>query len=320
MDTASTHEPQLREEKTEFLSADGTTQIHAYIIWPEGQPKAVFQIVHGMAEHISRYRRFAEYLAEAGYVVCGHDQIGHGTSSTPERWGKLPLHNGDRYLVRDIHHLFVEMQERTGDLPAVLFGHSLGSYLVRAYLATYHDKALKAAIICGTGHVDTVASAFANGLAIQMARRKGPDAVSPLLHGMADGSYAKAVKDARTDFDWLSYSKENVDRYIEDPACGFPFSIGGYATVTAITRFVCSPDCFASWEKDLPIFFVAGAEDPVGSCGKGVDHAVQMARDAGMKDVSEHLYAHMRHEILNEEGADEVLRDILVWTKQKLGV
>lgn len=320
MAEAGTHMPQLRKEAFTFPSADGTSTIHAFIVWPESAPKAIFLIVHGMAEHISRYEGFAEYLAEAGYVVAGHDQIGHGESARPERWGKLPLENGDRYLVDDIHRLFAEMQKRAGRLPVALFGHSLGSYLVRAYLASYHDPALRCAIICGTGHVAPAASAFGNALAHQLARTKGPDATTPLLHNMADGSYSKAVKGARTEFDWLSFSQKNVDDYLADPACGFPFSIGGYATVTALTRFVCTPDCFSAWKKDVPVLFIAGAEDPVGSCGKGVETAAQMARDAGVEDVAVRLLSHMRHEILNEDGAADAMRDILVWTKQKLGV
>lgn len=310
----------LRKESLTFPSADGTTQIHAKIVWPEGEPKAIFQIVHGMAEHISRYERFAEYLAHAGYVVCGHDQIGHGESAAPERWGKLPAQGGDKIMVDDIRRMAKEMEKRVPGVPHVLFGHSLGSYLARAYLATYRDPDLKACILSGTGHVPPAASAFMHGLAAQAARRHGEDAYLEMLHSLGDGAYAKQIKNARTDFDWLSYSTENVDAYIADPACGFLFSCGGYATVSAITRFVCSPDCFAKWDKDLPVFFVAGAEDPVGSCGKGVEHAASMARDAGVKDVSVHIYAHMRHEILNETDADDVMRDILVWTKQKVGV
>ena len=77
-----------KKEDFTFLSNDGKTQIHAVRWMPDaGKCKAVLQITHGMIEYIERYDAFASYLASQGYLVVGHDHLGHGASvDTVHRW------------------------------------------------------------------------------------------------------------------------------------------------------------------------------------------------------------------------------------------
>ena len=63
-----------------FPSRDGLTNIHAIEWIPEGEVRAVLQIVHGMVEHIERYDDFANFLASKGIYVTGHSHLGHGKS------------------------------------------------------------------------------------------------------------------------------------------------------------------------------------------------------------------------------------------------
>ena len=305
-------------EPIEFASADTKTTIKGWVWLPEGEPKAVVQITHGMAEHIERYDEFARFLADRGFAVCGHNQIGHGASVTDGRYGCLPEHNGPEVLVADVDTLRHLAQTRFGaDLPYFLFGHSLGSFITRAYIAR-HGLGLAGAIICGTGHVPPATSKAGNMVCHLIARFKGADAVSGLLDGMGVGAYSKAIKDADTPLDWLSYNKENVERYAADPLCGFSFSAGGYATVTALTGEVCTPACFDRTPKELPLLFIAGDGDPVGNMGEGVRTAYQMARDAGSKDAYCIIYEHMRHEILNEDERGRVMEDVANWLEERL--
>lgn len=309
---------EIVREPIAFSSADRTSQIKGWVWLPEGEPKAVVQLTHGMAEHIERYDAFARFLAGRNFAVCGHNQIGHGDSAPASKHGCLPLNGGADILVADVDTLRHLMQTRFGaEKPYFLFGHSLGSFITRAYIAR-HGAGLAGAVICGTGHVPPATSKAGNLVCHLIARIKGADAVSGLLNSMGVGAYAKAIKNAETPLDWLSYNKDNVKRYAADPLCGFAFSAGGYATVTSLTGEVCTPECFERTPHELPLLFIAGDGDPVGNMGEGVRTAFQMARDAGSKDAYCIIYEHMRHEILNEDEAPRVMEDVAAWMEERI--
>jgi alpha-beta hydrolase superfamily lysophospholipase len=306
-------------EPFELASSDGTSTLHGYTWKPEGAPRATVQIVHGMAEHIERYDGFARFLAANGIQVVGHNQIGHGSSSAPEKWGCLPKDNGKEILVEDVQGVrnLANRDQTVAAAPYFVFGHSLGSYITRAYLPR-HGDGLAGAVICGTGNVAPFVSSLGNAVARLVCATKGEDTRSAFIDGMGAGGYGKQIKDARTPLDWLSYNQENVDRYIADEQCGFMFSAGGYATVTSLTREVCTPQSAAGIPKDLPLLYISGAEDPVGDCGKGVEAACDLARNAGVKDVSCTIYDGMRHEILNETDRQRVWNDVLSWLNARI--
>ncbi len=315
----------VRRETIWCDSSDKETRLHGYIWWPEDGvvPHAAVQLVHGMAEHIGRYDEFARYLNKRGFVVFGHDHIGHGESvASKEDWGSLPAADGKEILVNDVHVVRTDALARIsgayGELPPLfLFGHSMGSFVVRAYLAR-HGYGLRGAIICGTGFMPPRTAAAGNMVARTICKLRGEGYHSKLLHNMGVGAYAKDIEDAETDLDWLSHNRENVDRYIDDEACGFMFTAGGYATVTGLMHDVCTPECVSAYPKDLPLLYISGTEDPVGECGEGVSQAADLAHAAGVADVRCRLYAGMRHEILNERGRKVVFDDIIGWMEGHL--
>jgi alpha-beta hydrolase superfamily lysophospholipase len=315
----------IRRYEVEFDSADATSRINASLWWranpldaataPEAivSPKGVVQIVHGMAEHVERYDEFARFLADAGYLVCGHNQIGHGASAPRQQWGCLPARGGRQVLVEDVHSLRRLVSQHVSDgTPHYVFGHSMGSFTTRSYISR-HGDGLAGAVICGTGFVPVAKSRAGRTLARLISRLRGEDYKSKLLHSMADGSYSKAVENARTEFDWLSHNEENVERYIADEACGFMFTAGGYVTLTDLMHEVCTVACVSTYPKDLPLLYIAGTQDPVGECGEGVSKAADLAHGAGVVDVRCRLYAGMRHEILNENGRQVVFDDVVSW-------
>ena len=315
---------EVRREDIEFASSDGSSTIRGYIWWPKGDPTTppagVVQITHGMAEHIGRYDDFARFLARNGYVVAGHDQVGHGMSSPRERWGCIPAANGKAIMVEDVNRLRELVSGRVGkDVPYFVFGHSLGSFITRSYIAR-HGAGLSGAVICGTGFVAPSTSAGGNFAARMLARMKGEDYKSKFLDNLGVGAYAKAIKGAKTQLDWLSYDEGNIERYMADDRCGFMFSAGGYATVTALTKEVCTKECAARVPAKLPLLFIAGDGDPVGSMGAGVRASEKLAKDAGSLDVTCIIYEHMRHEILNESDHQRVYDDVLRWVNAHAGV
>ena len=306
-----------------YVSHDGVSRINAKV-WSaaafgspdtpgEKRPAGVVQIVHGMAEYIDRYDELAAYLVERGFVVCAEDHIGHGhTAQGPSEYGHMPAHGGKDILLGDVHTLRRKVSECYPGVPYVMYGHSMGSFIVRSYLAR-HGDGLAAAVLSGTGNVAAAMSKLGRSLARTLAAVRGERHRSKLIDNMGAGAYGKQIEGARTPLDWLSTDPAVVDAYIADELCGFMFTVGGYATLLDLTAEVVTPECAANVPKDLPLLFVAGDGDPVGEMGKGVRAAAQLYRDAGVAQVDEKIYAGMRHEIHNEFGREQVYDDVATW-------
>lgn len=305
----------MTESTAYFASQDGKTQIRA-LLWQDDlqtAQKGIVQIIHGAAEHIERYRDFAEFLVGEGYVVCGADHVGHGKSVThDEQRGHMPLKGGRDVLVQDTHTLKTLMSERFSGLPYVMFGHSMGSFILREYLTEY-GEGLAAAIISGTGQQSPALSAVGGFVAKLIAATAGAEKRSKLLHNLGLGAYGKQIPDARTDLDWLSTDPATVDAYIADEESGMMFSAGSYVTLTELTGSMVKRTSSERIAKTLPILFISGENDPVGENGVGVRKAVEQFRSAGINKVDLKLYAGKRHELLNEREKETVYRDIADW-------
>ena len=308
----------METEVVQFASADGKSTIDARLWMPSaGSPKAIVQIVHGMAEHIDRYADFARFLCDNGFGVCAENHIGHGASApTAEDLGVMPP-NGKEILIADVHALRTSVQGAYQGMPYFIFGHSMGSFITRAYLAR-HGEGLAGAVICGTGNQPLALSKAGNALARLLSKIKGADYRSPLLDSMGAGGFAKAIESPRTPLDWISTDPLVVDAYMADEMRGQMFSVGAYATLTSLTGEVVTLECARRVPPQLPLMFIAGAQDPVGDCGKGVKAAADLARKAGSRDVRLTLYEGMRHEILNEPEKARVYQDVLAWLKEQM--
>ncbi|MCL2826724.1 MAG: lysophospholipase, partial [Eggerthellaceae bacterium] len=211
--------PSVKATKLGFLSQDGTTQVKAVMWAPSASkdlsPKGIIQIAHGMEEHIGRYVAFANFLASAGFVVCAADMVGHGRSVTaPEKIGCIPLARGMDILVEDANELRKTTSARfSRQTPYFVFGHSMGSFLMRAYVARYGDG-LAGAVFSGTGQQPVVVSRLGNALAKAIAHSKGEDYKSKLLENLTVGAFSKQIENARTPLDWLCTDEAVVDAYI----------------------------------------------------------------------------------------------------------
>ena len=301
-----------------FLSSDGRTRLHGMIWVPEDvTPVAVLQIVHGVAEHIGRYDGFARFLNDHGVIVAGHDHLGHG-GSLPE--GGTPVYFGDGNTwntpVDDVYVLHTKLKERYPQLPLLLMGHSMGSFLSRTYLIRYPGT-VKAAILMGTGWQS--AAALTGGLALAgMLKRRNAAATNDTVTELAFGAYNKTFKPNRTDYDWLSASDSNVDSYIADPLCGGKTSIGLFYEMLGGIRFISTQKNVDSMNLSTPVLFISGAKDPVGDMGRGVKRAYESFRRAGVRDVELKLYEGLRHEILNEDCRAAVCSDLWSWIEKHL--
>lgn len=276
-------------------------------------PRGIVQLVHGMAEHVGRYDDLACHLVECGFVVCGDDHIGHGLSvSDPSKLGCLPP-KGKDFLIEDEHQLRSLVSARfPPQTPYIMYGHSMGSFITRAYLAR-HGQGLAGAILCGTAQQPLALSRIGHALARILGFFRGDEYRSSFLDDMGAGAYSKQIENARTPFDWLCTDPAVVDAYLADDLCGFMFSVGGYAALTDLTGEIATKACASKVPKDLPLFFIAGDQDPVGDCGAGVRAAADQHAAAGVLDVQVKLYPGMRHEIHNEPGHAQVYEDVVEW-------
>ncbi len=296
-----------------YPSNDGKNQIHACLWTPDGEAKGVVQIIHGMCEYAERYAPFAKFLTENGYVVCADDHLGHGKSVKSESdLGYFCDQRDFRITVEDIHALKNIVRKQTGDLPWFVLGHSMGSFFCRNYIAAYGGE-FKGAVIMGSGYKGKATLNAALFTVKLNALFYGWRNRSNFIKKLAFGSYNNRFKPARTGDDWLSKNPRNVDDYRNDPLCGFPFTNNGYYILFSTIKAACSKKVINAVPKNLPVYFVAGENDPVGDYGKGVIKAVNKFHKAGIKDVSLTLYEECRHEILNDECKERVERDLLAF-------
>lgn len=281
----------------------------------EGAPKAVVQLVHGMAEHIDRYDAPARALAEAGYVVVGHTHLGHGPKA--EVKGHFGDEHGWANLVADVHTLRTQTQAYFPGVPYFILGHSMGSFVTRCYLID-HGEGLAGAILSGTGYFAPATVKAALAAANLVCLFGGAGKPSPLIDKLAFGSSNKPFAPNRTAFDWLSRAEDEVDRYLADPFCGFLFTGAGYRELFRGLNRLNRLGDLKRMNPDMPVLFFAGDHDPVGSMGKGVKRVADQFRGAGMKHVSVRLYPDGRHEMFNELNRQEVYDDVIAWLDHQL--
>ena len=300
-----------------WYDSKGAGKIHACRWTPEGEPKAVLQIVHGIAEFVERYDDFANYLTERGYVVVAEDHMGHGQSINGDGIQGY-FHGGWFTAVEDTMQLMTDTRKEYPNLPYILFGHSMGSFMARTILCKYPDRGINAAVICGTGWQPAFAMPAVIKLVDSVCKKTGETKPNEKLQNLIFGSYNSKVEHPRTPYDWLSRDAKIVDAYIAHPLCGFTASAGLLRDMMKGIYFIEQSVNLNAMRKDLPVFFIAGGDDPVGSYGKGVRQAANAFQKAGMTDVSVRIYPLCRHEILNEINKEEIYEDVIQWMESKV--
>lgn len=302
-------------EELEFISEQDGLKIKGLLIAHE-KPKAVLQIAHGMCEHKERYISFMEYMAEHQFACVINDHRGHGGSVKKEEDLGYFYENGGQALVEDLHQITVRMKERFAGLPYGLFGHSMGSLAVRCYAKKY-DAAIDGLIVCGCpSEKDLVSLGQAINKVVQ--KYKGDHGRSDVLDDLFFGSFDKAFAHEGVPHAWICSDRAVVDAYNEDKLCNFTFTLNGYEALLWLVRNTYSESGWRMDNPSLPIHFISGAEDTCRLQDKKFQDAVDLMRKVGYINVDSHLYPHMRHEILNEIGKEEVYEDILDFYKRSL--
>lgn len=283
-----------------------------YTLWmPEGNPRGIVQIVHGMDEYVERYSEFAEFLCENGLIVCGNDHLGHGRSAATEAdLGYFADTDGDRCLVQDVESLRAIIRSRYRALPYIILGHSMGSFITRAYVSSHPDS-VDAVILSGTAGGGRP---FGLGkfLCTVIGKLRGKHYRSEMIKNMAFQGYNKRFK-GNTGVEWITNDLNRLSAYANDPKCTFTFTVQGYRDLFTLLSYVNSDEWYRDMPKNLPILFFSGSDDPVGDYSDGVKQVAEKLTDADASDVTVKIYEGERHEVLNGTSRMTAYADILKW-------
>lgn len=308
----------MKKSTFEFLSADKGTKIHA-IKWEPDTEKinGVLQITHGMVEYVERYDEFAEYMTQKGFVVVGHDHLGHGDSVvSSEYWGYFASKDGSDILIEDMNTLRTMTQKEYAGIPYFMLGHSMGSFLLRKYLSKYGQN-LRGAIIMGTGSQPDKTVKLGKRVCKVLAFFRGWNHRSKLVNNLAFSENNKRFESEGTNA-WLTKDKSIVAAYNGEAKCTFIFTLNGFYNLFDTIYYINQPEHINAIPKDLPLFLVAGEDDPVGNYGEGVKEAYETYEKARIEDITWKLYPTDRHEILNETDREKVYEDIYAWIKVRM--
>lgn len=296
-----------------YKSSNGKNMINYYIYKDDNvKAKAIIQISHGMCEYIARYEEFAKYLTKYGYIVCGNDHLGHGNSIS--KYDELGFFgkNGEDLLKEDLYKLTKIMKDKYQDIPIILMGHSMGSFIARYYIEEY-SKDIDGCILSGTS-AGYVLLPLAKKIAKYTQKVCGPYHRSRFVKMLADiKSTARYKNGYIKEFDWLTRDRNIIDKYKNDRRCNFNFTLDGYCALFSVLEKVNCKDWGKNTRKDLPILVFSGDKDPVGDFGKGVKKVYNTLKDLNFSDLKLKLYPDGRHEMLNEINNQEVYKDILEW-------
>ena len=282
---------------------------------PEGRAQAIVQIAHGLAEHSGRYARLAAALNAAGYGVYAADHRGHGPKAPAADLGHFADEGGWAKVVGDLWTLNRLIAKEQPGTPVVFLGHSLGSFLGRSFIAEHSDALAGAALSGSSGKPPAIAT-LGRLIARAERLRLGKRGKSQLIFQMWFGDFNKPFKPARTPFDWLSRDENEVDAYVADPFCGFPFTTQLAIDVLDALPHVTSPESLAAIRKDMPVYVFSGERDPVGANIQGL---IADLKAAGFARLTTRIYANARHETLNELNRDQVTRDLIAWLDGVVG-
>ena len=307
--------------KREFYypSADGKTTIHAVEWTPTNARhiKGIIQIAHGLSEHIMLYEPIAKYFTERGFIVRGNDHLGHGRSVLP---GEPRLYLGPKgswhFASDDIYTCRILTQKEYGNIPYIILGFSLGSYLVRDYLIRYGDS-VDAAILVGCLSFPKVATFFGKIIANILALILGEKAAPKILDFFVNETNNLQIKNRRGYLDWINENEEEVKRLMADPYAMETISIGLFRELLYAIKFTGKIENISKMNKGNPIIFISGKDDPVARGGKTISDLVDKFHQVGIKDVSYKLYEG-RHRVLFEKTGPMTLDKIYDWACSKL--
>ena len=281
---------------------------------PDDATRCIIQIFHGLGEHHARYQRFADLASKRGIAVVAHDHRGHGSHA--ELLGHIPGNNGWASLIEDGLRVNDMIGDRYPGTPIVLLGHSMGSFVAQSF-SLLHEYRLSALVLSASSWPALAKIIPGRLLARVEGWRLGELGKSTLLNKIGFGDFNGPFEPARTELDWLSRDESEVDKYINDPLCGGPYSCGLWLALMGGLRSIASNTALQKIRAELPILLTGGADDPVGG-EQGINELAMHYTRSGHSKVTVNTYPGGRHEMFNETNRREFSDDILDWVESQL--
>ncbi|MGN7293340.1 alpha/beta fold hydrolase [Rhizobium sp. SAFR-030] len=286
----------------------------------DGTARAVLQICHGLAEHSGRYRRFAQFMAGHGFAVYAHDHRGHGLTCAPDAvQGRFASRDGVDKVIADVKAIADLAALAHPGLPIVLFGHSMGG-LITLNSAVSHPRTYAALAIWNANFAVGLMGRAAQAVLKTERALKGSDVPSTILPKLTFDTWGRSMPDARSQADWLSRDRAEVEAYEADPLCGFDISVSMWLDVFAMTFRGMAPDLLSRLRKDMPIHLVGGGQDPATDGGKAISWLSHRLAERGQSRITKRIYTEMRHETLNEIGREQAMAEFADWAMAALAL
>ena len=299
-------------ERKTILSSTGA-MVNLYVHTPSGHPRGVVQINHGLAEHAARYARFAQALASHDFATYAHDHRGHGHTKAPDApLGSFGAKQARPLVIADVLAVHDEIARDHPDVPVIAFGHSMGALITMSFVQQHSRRIAGAAIWNGNFSAGLLGRAAQAILAWEQFRL-GSDVPSRILPRLTFETWATQQSDNRTPFDWLSRDQAEVDRYVDDPLCGWNPSVGMWRGVFDFVFAGADDARFIDIRKDLPLHLLGGERDPATSFGRAVEDLQRRLRRMGFLNLQSKVYPETRHESLNELNRDIITQDFVEW-------
>ncbi len=295
---------------------DASLQLQVHV-WPSTaeQVKGWVHIMHGMSEHGGRYEETAKWLNYLGFHVSANDHRGHGlTGQQQGHLGHLADHNGWQKCLADETHIMRSLAT-TWTQPLLVLGHSMGSFMATQWVQEQGRQLpqLRGLLLSGSNYGAPWFFRIAAGVAAIERVRLGRRGQSKFLHMLSFGSFNSRIHPKRTEKDWICTQQEVVDAYLADPLAGQEISTQFWFDFLHGLADLSEPDAMLKIPQQLPVYIFAGAMDPVGKYGKGIRALEKALRMAGKQQITTHLYAQGRHEMLNEVNVTQVRADLEAW-------
>ncbi|MDW0109152.1 alpha/beta hydrolase [Sporosarcina aquimarina] len=296
-----------------LITMSDSMVLDTYVQVPTKKPRAHIHFVHGMAEHIGRYEEVMIDLAKEGYVVTGFNQRGHGPLAL-ESHQLGDFADGVTFdrLVEDVYEVMNAYKTIYPDVPRILFGHSMGSFVARRFSQMYGTE-IDGLICSGTAGKPGVTRIGGSLLSSILAWKDGSHAPSNMLDSIGFGGYNKMIKNPETKFDWLSTDRGSVRKYIDDPLSGAVSTNRFFHVLFNGLKLISTSENYRSVPVRLPVLLFSGTADPVGDQGRGVFEAARLFSEAGVDNVTVHLFEDVRHESLQGPSRDSVLQVMKQW-------
>ena len=298
----------MKEENIKIISDQDSLELDCLLIKPNKEIKAIVEIAHGMNEHKERYIDFMKFLAKNGYASFIHDHRGHGKSIKNNNDLGYFYEDNASYVVEDLHQINEYLKNKFKDKKIILFGHSMGSMIVRKYISKYAHT-IDGLIVCGSPSKNN-ASKLGLKVVKLLKSIKGERYRSEFVKKLMFGGFDKKGSEPNS---WVCHNKEILKLYNEDELCQYTYTLNGYENIIKLMIDIYNPKIYNRNNLDLPIYFIAGNDDPVIKSKKDFNEAINFLKKIGYHNIDNTLYDDMSHEILNEINNNLVYDDILNW-------